>query len=96
MSKHIVILGAGYGGVLSALTVRKHYTKEQARVTVVNKYPTHQIITELHRLAAGNVSESGCYAIRKLFKGKDIDLKIAEVSSFSVDKKKLRLLTVLH
>lgn len=50
MSKHIVILGAGYGGVLSALTVRKHYTKEQARVTVVNKYPTHQIITELHRL----------------------------------------------
>lgn len=68
MSKHIVILGAGYGGVLSALTVRKHYTKEQARVTVVNKYPTHQIITELHRLAAGNVSEkSGCNAIRKTF-----------------------------
>ncbi|MCY8152855.1 hypothetical protein, partial [Bacillus paralicheniformis] len=25
MSKHIVILGAGYGGLLSALTVRKHY-----------------------------------------------------------------------
>lgn len=29
MSKHIVILGAGYGGVLSALTVRKHYTKNK-------------------------------------------------------------------
>lgn len=39
MSKHIVILGAGYGGVLSALTVRKHYTKEQARVTVVKQIP---------------------------------------------------------
>lgn len=32
-------------------------SKDEARVTVVNKYPTHQIITELHRLAAGNVSE---------------------------------------
>ncbi|MDR4434448.1 NAD(P)/FAD-dependent oxidoreductase [Bacillus tequilensis] len=92
MSKHIVILGAGYGGVLSALTVRKHYTKEQARVTVVNKYPTHQIITELHRLAAGNVSEKAvAMPLEKLFKGKDIDLKIAEVSSFSVDKKEVAL-----
>ena len=57
MSKHIVILGAGYGGLLAALNVRKFYSKAEATVTVINKYPTHQIITELHRLAAGNVSE---------------------------------------
>ncbi|MDI6562878.1 FAD-dependent oxidoreductase, partial [Bacillus altitudinis] len=29
--------------------------------------------------------------LEKLFKGKDIDLKIAEVSSFSVDKKEVAL-----
>lgn len=92
MSKHIVILGAGYGGLLSALTVRKHYTKEEAKVTVVNQYPTHQIITELHRLAAGNVSEQAvAMPLAKLFKGKDIDLKIAKVNSFSVDKKEVAL-----
>ncbi|MCA1182191.1 NAD(P)/FAD-dependent oxidoreductase [Bacillus licheniformis] len=92
MSKHIVILGAGYGGLLSALTVRKHYTKEEAKVTVVNQYPTHQIITELHRLAAGNVSEQAVsMPLAKLFKGKDIDLKIAKVNSFSVDKKEVAL-----
>lgn len=96
MSKHIVILGAGYGGLLSALTVRKHYTKEEAKVTVVNQYPTHQIITELHRLAAGNVSEQAiAMPLAKLFKGKDIDLKIAKVNSFSVDKKKSLFLTAL-
>ena len=50
MSKQIVILGAGYGGVLSALTVRKYLNKDEAEVTVVNQFPTHQIITELHRL----------------------------------------------
>ncbi|MFT0800920.1 NAD(P)/FAD-dependent oxidoreductase [Bacillus swezeyi] len=92
MSKHIVILGAGYGGLLSALTVRKHYSKEEAKVTVVNQYPTHQIITELHRLAAGNVSEQAiAMPLAKLFKGKDIDLKIAKVNAFSVDKKEVAL-----
>ncbi|GIO85916.1 NADH dehydrogenase-like protein YjlD [Paenibacillus faecis] len=92
MSKHIVILGAGYGGVLSALNIRKYMTKEQARVTVVNQYPTHQIITELHRLAAGSIAERAvALPLEKLFKGKDIDLRIAKVDSFSVDNKQVKL-----
>lgn len=67
MSKHIVILGAGYGGLLSALTVRKYMSKAEAKITVVNQYPTHQIITELHRLAAGSAEESCCYAAGEAF-----------------------------
>lgn len=92
MSKHIVILGAGYGGLLSALTVRKYLNKAQAKITVVNQYPTHQIITELHRLAAGSVAERAiAMPLTKLFAGKDIDLKIAKVNSFSVDNKQITL-----
>ncbi|CAH1190560.1 NADH dehydrogenase-like protein YjlD [Paenibacillus auburnensis] len=92
MSKHIVILGAGYGGLLSALTVRKYMSKAEAKVTVVNQYPTHQIITELHRLAAGSISEKAvAMPLTKLFAGKDIDLKIAKVKSFSVDNKQIAL-----
>ena len=59
MSKHIVVLGAGYGGVLSALTLRKYLNCNEAYVTVVNQDPTHQIITELHRRAGGS-ARSGC------------------------------------
>jgi len=92
MSKHIVILGAGYGGLLSALTVRKYLNSQEAYVTVVNQYPTHQIITELHRLAGGTTSEgSVALPLDKLLKGKDIDLKIAKVERFSVDDKKVFL-----
>ncbi|MBS4188946.1 NAD(P)/FAD-dependent oxidoreductase [Bacillus sp. FJAT-49705] len=92
MSKHIVILGAGYGGLLSALTVRQYLNRDEAYVTVVNQYPTHQIITELHRLAGGTISEKAIsMPLEKLFKGKDIDLKIAKVDSFSVDKKEVKL-----
>ncbi|AOZ93046.1 NAD(P)/FAD-dependent oxidoreductase [Paenibacillus crassostreae] len=92
MSKHIVILGAGYGGLLTALSLRKYMSKAEAQVTVVNQTPTHQIITELHRLAAGNVAEKAvAMPLEKLFKGKDINLKISKVQSFSVDKKEIKL-----
>ncbi|MGE8078712.1 NAD(P)/FAD-dependent oxidoreductase [Peribacillus loiseleuriae] len=92
MSKHIVILGAGYGGLLTALTVRKYLSKAEAEVTVINQFPTHQIITELHRLAAHNVAEEAvAMPLDKLLKGKDIDLKIAKVESFSADNKEVKL-----
>ncbi|WP_019244286.1 MULTISPECIES: NAD(P)/FAD-dependent oxidoreductase [Bacillus] len=92
MSKHIVVLGAGYGGLLTALKVREFLNKDQAKVTVVNQFPTHQIITELHRLAGGTIKEQAVsLPLEKLFKGKDIDLKIEKVESFSVDDKLVRL-----
>ncbi|MBP2242798.1 NADH dehydrogenase [Cytobacillus eiseniae] len=92
MTKHIVILGGGYGGLLSALTVRKYLDRNEAYVTVVNQFPTHQIITELHRLAGGTIAEQAIsMPLEKLVKGKDIDLKIAKVESFSVDDKKVKL-----
>jgi len=92
MSKHIVILGAGYGGVLAAQSVRKYMDKSQAKVTVVNQFPTHQIITELHRLAGGTIKEDAvAIPLNKLFKDLDVNLKISKVESFSVDNKQVNL-----
>ncbi|WP_151734842.1 NAD(P)/FAD-dependent oxidoreductase ['Paenibacillus yunnanensis' Narsing Rao et al. 2020] len=92
MSKHIVILGAGYGGLLSAVTARKYLSKNDARITVVNQTATHQIITELHRLAAGSISEQAvAMPLSKLLAGKNIDLKIAKVTSFVVADKQIKL-----
>ncbi|PAD20094.1 NAD(P)/FAD-dependent oxidoreductase [Terribacillus saccharophilus] len=92
MAKNIVILGAGYGGVLAAQNVRKYYTKAQANVTLINKTPTHQIITELHRLAAGSISEQAvAMPVEKLLKGLDVDFKVATVEGFNVDKKEVVL-----
>ncbi|QXE02020.1 NAD(P)/FAD-dependent oxidoreductase [Terribacillus sp. DMT04] len=92
MAKNIVILGAGYGGVLAAQTVRKYYSKAEANVTLINKTPTHQIITELHRLAAGSISEQAvAMPVTKLLKGLDVDFKVATVESFNVDTKEVVL-----
>ncbi|CAM3477800.1 NAD(P)/FAD-dependent oxidoreductase [Marinicrinis lubricantis] len=92
MSKHILILGGGYGGLLSAITARKYMSAEEAYITVVNRYPTHQIITELHRLAVGNVSEKNvALPLNKLLEGKQIDLQIDSVESIHPDENKVRL-----
>ncbi|BDH63481.1 NADH dehydrogenase-like protein YjlD [Lysinibacillus sp. PLM2] len=90
MSKEIVILGAGYGGLLTAQTLRKYLSKDEAKITVVNKYPTHQLITELHRLAGGTIAEKAIsFPLEKLFKGKDINVLVQEVKSFSVANKEV-------
>jgi NADH:ubiquinone reductase (H+-translocating) len=92
MTKNILILGGGYGGLLAATTARKYLSASEASITVVNKTPSHQIITELHRLAAGNLSEQAvALPLEKLLKGKDVNLKIDTVESIQPNEKKVAL-----
>ncbi|MGN7477280.1 NAD(P)/FAD-dependent oxidoreductase [Solibacillus silvestris] len=92
VTKEIVILGAGFAGVLAAQTARKFLTTEEASITVVNQFPTHQIITELHRLAGGTIAEGAVsLPLEKIFKGQEINLEIAKVNSFNVENKKVEL-----
>ncbi|MBO8163399.1 MAG: NAD(P)/FAD-dependent oxidoreductase [Brevibacillus sp.] len=49
----ILILGAGYGGLLTALQLQKKLNYNEADVTLVNKHTYHYITTWLHEPAAG-------------------------------------------
>lgn len=49
----IVILGAGYGGIVTALRLQKQLNYNEADVTLVNKHDYHYITTHLHMPAAG-------------------------------------------
>ncbi|MFC0329012.1 NAD(P)/FAD-dependent oxidoreductase [Paenibacillus sepulcri] len=92
MSKHILILGGGYGGLLSALSAREHLSAEEATITVINRVPSHQIITELHRLAAGNVEEKAvALPLEKLLKGKQINVKVGTVQKIDVAGRSVKL-----
>jgi len=92
MTKKILILGGGYGGLLSAITARTYLTPAEATITLVNRFPTHQLITELHRLAAGNIAEKAiALPLAKLLNGKEIDLKIGTVERIGADEKRVRL-----
>ncbi|MFC4807814.1 NAD(P)/FAD-dependent oxidoreductase [Paenibacillus sp. GCM10023250] len=92
MRKHILIVGAGYGGLLSALSARAHFSPEEAEITVINKYDTHQIITELHRLAVGNIAEKAVtLPLEHLFKGKSIRLRIGTVAAIDPNGRSVAL-----
>jgi len=91
MSKHILILGGGYGGLLSALSAREHFGAG-AKITLINRFPTHQIITELHRLAAGNIAEKAvALPLDKLLRGANVDLRIGNVKEIKPDERSVSL-----
>lgn len=52
----ILILGAGYGGLLTTLQLQKKLNYNEADITLVNKHNYHYLTTWLHEPAAGTSS----------------------------------------
>ncbi|MCF8565286.1 NAD(P)/FAD-dependent oxidoreductase [Alicyclobacillus tolerans] len=92
MAKHVVILGAGYGGIQAALETRRGLTADAAKITIVNREPFHQLITELHQPAAGRLQEKNItIPLDKLLSGKRIGVCLGEVASIQLDKRTVAL-----
>ncbi|TXK84413.1 NAD(P)/FAD-dependent oxidoreductase [Paenibacillus sp. N3.4] len=90
MSKQILILGGGYGGILTALTARKYLTAAEANITIINRFPTHQIITELHRLAGGTIKEQAvALPLNKLLSGKDVNVVVDTIKEIKPNDKQV-------
>lgn len=51
----IVVLGAGYGGLMTVIGLQKQLNLEEAEVTLVNQNPYHYVTTKLHEPAAGTL-----------------------------------------
>ncbi len=52
---NIVILGAGYGGIMTAVRLQKKLSVHAANITLVNKHDYHYQTTWLHESAAGTL-----------------------------------------
>jgi NADH:ubiquinone reductase (H+-translocating) len=51
----IVVLGAGYGGLMTITGLQKKLNENEAEVTLVNQNPYHYVTTKLHEPAAGTL-----------------------------------------
>jgi len=51
----VVVVGGGYAGLRATLALEEHVGKHIAYLTMVDRYPFHQLITWLHRGAVGSV-----------------------------------------
>lgn len=65
--QHILVLGAGYGGLLTALRLQSQIKKGKAQVTLVNASDSFTERIRLHQVASGQQLKQ--YKIEKLLKG---------------------------
>lgn len=91
MEKRIVIIGAGYSGILTAKKLAKKLTKKRnsgVNITIIDKNPFHTMLTELHEVAANRVDEDSIKInLKKVFAGRNVDVKLDTVTSIDFNKK---------
>lgn len=89
--KNIVIVGAGYAGVLTAKKLAKRLKKrDDVHITIIDKNPFHTMYTELHEVAARRVDEDSIkISLAKVFAGREVHVVLDTVTSIDFDGKVL-------
>jgi len=89
--KKIVILGAGYGGILTAKKLIRKFKKDSTiSITLIDKNSYHTMLTELHEVAAGRVPEEAIRVnLEKVFAGRNIDVVLDEITTIDFEKQVL-------
>jgi len=89
MGKNIVIVGAGYAGVLTAKKLAKNLKKHpDVRITLIDRNPYHTMLTELHEVAAGRVPEDHVrISLEKILAGRNVEVRLDTIESVDYDAK---------
>ncbi|MDD4699471.1 MAG: NAD(P)/FAD-dependent oxidoreductase [Oscillospiraceae bacterium] len=91
MDKKIVIVGAGYGGILAAKKLAKKFKKnENVNITLIDKNPFHTMLTELHEVAAGRVDEDSIRIdLKKVFAKRKVQILLDTVTGIDFEQKQV-------
>ncbi len=91
--KQIIVLGGGYGGVLTAKKLGNRLRKERdVRITLIDRNPHHTLLTELHEVAANRVEEDSIKVdLKKVFAGfRNVEVVMDDIDNIDFDEKKLQ------
>ena len=89
--KKIVIIGAGYAGILTAKKLAKKFkNKEEVTISIIDRNPYHTMLTELHEVAANRVDEDSIkISLEKVFSGRNVNVVLDTVESIDFEGKKV-------
>lgn len=92
MNENILILGAGYGGLTTAINLQRELVYKDANITLINKHSYHYIATHLHESAAGTTNAKRIKIdLEELIDPDMIHLIKGEVVSIDINNKKVQL-----
>lgn len=89
MSTKIVVVGAGYSGVLTAKKLAKKFKKDDSvSITIIDKNPYHTMLTELHEVAANRVDEDSIkMSLKKIFAGRKVNVVLDNITKIDFNNK---------
>src|SRR5690554_5329199 len=88
----IVILGAGYGGLTTAVYLQKKLNVNAAHITLVNKHDYHYETTWLHENAAGTLHhDRSRIDIKDVINSAKVNFVKDTVTAIKPDEKKVEL-----
>lgn len=88
----MVILGAGYGGLMTAVKLQKELSMKEATITLINKHDYHYQSTWLHENAAGTLHHDRTrITIRDVIDMNRINFVKDTVVSIDPEKKQVKL-----
>ncbi|WP_172256505.1 FAD-dependent oxidoreductase [Saccharibacillus deserti] len=90
--KKIVVLGGGYGGVLTAKKLAKNFKKNtDVQIQLIDRNPYHTLLTELHEVAANRTPEDAVKIdLKKIFAGLKVDVILDEIENIDFTERSLK------
>jgi NADH:ubiquinone reductase (H+-translocating) len=91
MKKKIVILGAGYAGVLTAKKLARRFRKrDDIQITIIDKNRYHTMLTELHEVAGNRVDEDSIrISLKRIFAGRRVEVITDRITAIDYDRQVL-------
>lgn len=87
----ILVLGAGYGGLMTVVNLQKSLGADEADIVLINKNSYHYESTWLHEAAAGTLSpEQVRYDIKSVINSNKVKFIEAEVTEIDVETKSVK------
>jgi len=92
---NIVVIGAGYAGVLATKKLEKKLRKkklaDETQITLIDKHPYHTMLTELHEVAACRVGEESVKMnLDQIFAGRKVNVVLDTVTKVDFENCKVQ------